>query len=84
MKRKVDADENGNQKDMECDSTASLIYSYEVDRIIEMRRAPNYDGVEYLVKYKESDKTEWVPINIVKRNHPQKVINFYESCVTWE
>lgn len=47
-----------------------------------MRRSK--EGVEYLVEYKDSNDLEWVPMNFVKRNHPQKVINFYENCIVWD
>lgn len=40
--------------------------------------------VFYMVKYKNSDDTAWIPMEIVKENHPQKVIEFYEKCITWE
>lgn len=82
IKRKVKADENCNQNDDKSYLTNSLIYSQEIERICDMRRTN--DGIEYLVAYKDSEKAEWIPMPIVKRNHPQKVIHFYESCIVWE
>lgn len=54
----------------------------EIECIHDMKRMA--DGVMYFVEYVGSETFEWVPIDIVKRKYPQKVIAFYEKCVTWD
>lgn len=54
----------------------------EIECIHDMKRMD--DGVMYFVEYVGSETFEWVPIDLVKRKYPQKVIEFYEKCVTWD
>lgn len=54
----------------------------EIECIHDMKRMD--DGVMYFVEYVGSETFEWVLIDVVKRKYPQKVIEFYEKCVTWD
>lgn len=59
-----------------------FLYNIEnVDCITDMKRSKG--EVVYLVKYNDSSE-EWVPMDIIKRSHAQKVIEFYEGCITWD
>lgn len=59
-----------------------FLYNVEnMKRIIDMKRSKG--EVIYLVEYNDSSE-EWVPMEIIKRSHPQKVIEFYEACITWD
>lgn len=54
----------------------------EIECIFDMKQD---DGeVKFRVQYKDSEVVEWIPIDFVKRHQPQKVIAFYEKCITWE
>lgn len=53
-----------------------------IDRIIDMKRIKS--EVMYLVEYNDTHAVEWVPMDIIKYKHPQKVIEFYEGSITWE
>lgn len=79
-KRKATEDENGNQEER-VETEMNRWLNSEVKRVCDMRR--HNDNVEFLVEYKDSSECHWLPIHIVKRNHPQKVIEFYERCISW-
>lgn len=90
MKRRMDSDDfNGNSpvKTM----SKSQFYDYlrrfdEIETIHDMRRMKknNSHRIIYLVEFKDSNKYEWVDANTIKRDYPQKLCEFYETCITWE
>lgn len=58
----------------------------EVECIHDMRRMKKNKTyqISYLVEFKDSDEFEWVDANTVKHDFPLKLIEFYETCITWE
>lgn len=53
-----------------------------VGAIVNMRRFGK--AIQFEVECDVCDQMEWQPVNTVKKNHPQKVIDFYESCIEWK
>ncbi|XP_055317349.1 chromobox protein homolog 1-like [Sitodiplosis mosellana] len=59
-------------------------FVYNTDNLVRINDMKRISGeVMFLVEFKGMDEEEWVPVNIIKRNYPQKVIKFYEECITW-
>lgn len=58
----------------------------EVVRIHDMKRLKKNKTtrISFLVEFKDADKLQWIDANTVKRYYPQKLIEFYETCITWE
>lgn len=54
----------------------------EADRILDVSRDPSGDTLFYL-KWKGTDKADFVLAKDVKAKHPQIVIEFYEKNLTW-
>lgn len=92
-KRKVSPDENENREDNTADTVddddiaatatdATTCLFEHVTRIYNMRRFD--DQIQFQLDCKICDRKYWQPANILKRNHPQKVIDFYESCIEWK
>lgn len=60
----------------------TCLYKHGSHQIFNMRRS---DGeVQFQVECKVCNRIEWQPTHIVKRLHPQKVIDFYETCIEWK
>lgn len=63
-------------------NTKNCMHDHGIDRIHNMRR--DGDKIQFEVECSVCDRYHWQPINIVKRRYPQKVIEFYESCIEWK
>lgn len=61
--------------------TDFVLQNEKLLRINDMKRISG--EVMFLVEYEGTDEEEWVPIHIIKHKFPQKVIQFYEECITW-
>lgn len=64
-------------------------YLYGLQELVcihDMRRMTKTKDAQliYLVEFKDSDKYEWIDSDIMKRNYPRKLIEFYEKFIKWE
>lgn len=67
---------------METTDATSCIADHGIERVVNMRRFDKQ--IKFLVECKVCNKIYWQPANIVKRDFPQKLIDFYESCIKWQ
>lgn len=60
----------------------AMKHNADIESIFDMKR---FGGdIKYLVQYKGYKELEWMPATTIQRTDPLKVIEFYESCITWE
>lgn len=58
----------------------------EIECIHDMRRIKENNSYQviYEVEFKDADEHEWIDAKTLKRDYPQKLCEFYETCISWE
>lgn len=74
-----DSDDNDNLKPL---VKRSYKWDKDIEMIHDMKRS-NGD-ILYMVEYRNTGELEWVSRQILVAQNPFKIIEFYETCITWE